>query len=82
MSGSSNGAQVNLSKLVDHEVYYITCQAHRMNTFHGKKMLSFDFIVSLIFMKNIMYKLKMLTETWEKKISVLLMHIPIVVSSS
>lgn len=163
MSGSLNGAQVNLSKLVDHEVYYIPCQAHRMNTFleHGcnasliisnmignleslyvffsastkrysvlnkemdienklqlknlsktrwtaraesikavwnsfealcislsniysnssyfdgptrtralglnKKMLSFDFIVSLIFMKNIMYKLKMLTETLEKK---------------
>lgn len=32
-----------------------------------KKIQSFDFIVSLIFMKNIMYKLKMLTETLEKK---------------
>ncbi|KAL4152659.1 hypothetical protein QTP88_000492 [Uroleucon formosanum] len=162
MSGSLNGAQVHLSKLVGHEVYYIPCQAHRMNTFleHGcntsliisnmisnleslyvffsagtkcysvlnkemdienklqlknlsktrwtaraesieavwnsfealcislhniysnssyfdgptrtkalglhKKMHSFDFIVSLKFMKNIMYKLKMLTETLEK----------------
>lgn len=30
-------------------------------------MFSFDFIVSLMFMKNIMYKLKNLTETLEKK---------------
>lgn len=33
----------------------------------NKKMHSFDFIISLMFMKNIMYKLKMLTETLEKK---------------
>jgi hypothetical protein len=32
-----------------------------------KKMYSFDFIVSLMFMKNIMYKLKSLTETLETK---------------
>lgn len=37
MSGSLNGVQVHLFKLVGHEVYYILCQAHRMNTFlkHG-----------------------------------------------
>ncbi|KAL4091808.1 hypothetical protein QTP88_026437 [Uroleucon formosanum] len=33
----------------------------------NKKMHSFDFIVSLVFMKNIMYKLKSLTETLEAK---------------
>ncbi|KAL4135161.1 hypothetical protein QTP88_006804 [Uroleucon formosanum] len=33
----------------------------------NKKMHSFDFIVSLVFMKNIMYKLKSLTETLETK---------------
>ena len=33
MSGSLNGAQVYLSKLVGHEVYYIPFQAHRINTF-------------------------------------------------
>lgn len=32
-----------------------------------KKILSFDFIVSLSFMKNIMYKLKSLTETLESQ---------------
>lgn len=32
-----------------------------------KKILSFDFIVSLSFMKNIMYKLKVLTETLESE---------------
>lgn len=32
-----------------------------------KQILSFDFIVSLSFMKNIMYKLKFLTETLEAK---------------
>jgi len=30
-----------------------------------KKILSFDFLVSLSFMKNIMYKLKILTDTLE-----------------
>lgn len=38
-------------------------KAHGLN----KKLHSFDFIVSLIFMKNIMYKLKALTETLETK---------------
>lgn len=32
-----------------------------------KQLLSFDFIVSIIFMKNIMYKLKCLNETLETK---------------
>ena len=32
-----------------------------------KQILSFDFIVSISFMKNIMYKLKFLTETLEAK---------------
>jgi len=32
-----------------------------------KKIHSFDFIVSLSFMKNIMYKLKALTETLESQ---------------
>ncbi|KAL4107515.1 hypothetical protein QTP88_017852 [Uroleucon formosanum] len=32
-----------------------------------KQLLSFDFIVSIVFMKNIMYKLKCLTETLETK---------------
>ncbi|CAI6371974.1 unnamed protein product [Macrosiphum euphorbiae] len=164
MSGQFNGTQAKLSELVGHTVFYIPCQAHRMNTFleHAcnsslivsdmidnlenlyvffsasnkryselnkqmmdvdntlqlrnlsktrwtaraesikavwvsfeaicntlqsmcshieifdrntrtkalgilKKMHSFDFIVFLIFMKNIMYKLKSLTETLEKK---------------
>ncbi|XP_060881749.1 uncharacterized protein LOC132953246 [Metopolophium dirhodum] len=164
MSGSINGAQANVSKIVGHNVIYIPCQAHRINTFiehgcnssliisnmidnleslyvffsasnkrysilckemsdldnvlqlrnlsktrwtaraesikavwcsfeaicdslhyisshqdaydrmtrtkaHGlnKKLHSFNFIVSLIFMKNIMYKLKALTETLETK---------------
>jgi len=38
-------------------------KAHGLN----KKLHSFDFIVSLIFMKNIMYKLKAFTETLETK---------------
>ncbi|KAL4085391.1 hypothetical protein QTP88_027250 [Uroleucon formosanum] len=144
MSGQFNGTQAKLSELVGHSVFYIPCQAHRMNTFleHAcnsslivsdmidnlenlyvffsasnkrysvlnkqmdnvdntlqlrnlsktrwtaraesikaifdrntrtkafgidKKMHSFDFIVSLVFMKNIMYKLKSLTETLETK---------------
>lgn len=33
----------------------------------NKKIQSFDFIVSLLFMKNIMYKLKSFTETLETK---------------
>ena len=32
-----------------------------------KQLLSFDFIVSIIFMKNIMYKLKCLIKTLETK---------------
>lgn len=32
-----------------------------------KKLLTFDFIVSLYFMKNIMYKMKILTESFEAK---------------
>jgi len=32
-----------------------------------KQLLSFDFIVSIMFMKNIMYKFKFLTETLEAK---------------
>ncbi|XP_060879055.1 uncharacterized protein LOC132951270 [Metopolophium dirhodum] len=37
MSGSINGAQANVSKIVGHNVIYIPCQAHRINTFieHG-----------------------------------------------
>lgn len=33
----------------------------------NKKLHSFDFVVSLIFMKNIIYKLKVLTETFKTK---------------
>lgn len=164
MSGSINGTQAKVTELVGHNVHYIPCQAHRLNTFieHGcnssliisnmidnleslyvffsasnkrysvlckemselenvlqlrnlsktrwtaraesikavwcsfeaicdslsyisshhkvydrttrtnafglnKKLHSFDFIVSLLFMKNVMYKLKALTETLETK---------------
>lgn len=37
MSGSINGAQANVSEVVGHNVLYIPCQAHRINTFieHG-----------------------------------------------
>lgn len=33
----------------------------------SKKILTFDFIMSLSFMKNIMYKMKILTESFEAK---------------
>ncbi|XP_050065932.1 uncharacterized protein LOC114126893 [Aphis gossypii] len=33
MSGQFNGTQAKLSELVGHSVFYIPCQAHRMNTF-------------------------------------------------
>lgn len=31
----------------------------------AKKILTFDFVVSLYFMKNVMYKMKILTESFE-----------------
>lgn len=33
MSGQFNGTQAKLSELIGHNVFYIPCQAHRMNTF-------------------------------------------------
>jgi len=33
----------------------------------AKKILTFDFVVSLYFMKNVMYKMKILTESFEAK---------------
>jgi len=34
-----------------------------------EKILSFGFVVSLFFMKNVIYKMKILTESFEAKIS-------------
>lgn len=37
MSGAQNGTQAQLSKIVGHEIPFVPCQAHRLNTFleHG-----------------------------------------------
>ncbi|KAL4131913.1 hypothetical protein QTP88_009145 [Uroleucon formosanum] len=83
MSGKFNGAHVKLSELTGHRIPFIPCQAHRLNTFLEHSCNASTIIANMVdtlenlyvffsasskrFMKNIMYKLKCLTETLETK---------------
>lgn len=48
MSGTQNGTQAQLSKIVGHKIPFVPCQAHRLNTFLEHSCEASSIISSMI----------------------------------